>query len=110
MKLRPRYDAANNPIGFYFKCPACNEYHAVGPSWMFNGNHDAPTFRPSILVTGPQAINNDLGEWTGEYVRDESGVPKRMKCHSFITDGRIEFLSDCNHALAGTTVELPEVT
>lgn len=29
-------------------------------------------------------------------------------CHSFVRDGRIEFLSDCTHALAGQTVELSE--
>jgi hypothetical protein len=31
-------------------------------------------------------------------------------CHSFVTDGRIQFLGDCTHALAGQTVDLPEWT
>lgn len=31
------------------------------------------------------------------------------RCHSFIEGGRIRFLSDCSHALAGQTVELPEI-
>jgi hypothetical protein len=31
------------------------------------------------------------------------------RCHSFITDGKIEFLSDCTHSLAGQTVELKPV-
>lgn len=31
-------------------------------------------------------------------------------CHSFVTAGRIEFLPDCTHALAGQTVDLPEIT
>jgi hypothetical protein len=30
-------------------------------------------------------------------------------CHSFITDGKIQFLSDCTHSFAGKTVELPEL-
>jgi hypothetical protein len=29
-------------------------------------------------------------------------------CHSFVTDGRIQFLSDCTHELAGQTVDLPD--
>ncbi len=28
-------------------------------------------------------------------------------CHSFLTDGRIQFLDDCTHAMAGQTVDLP---
>lgn len=28
-------------------------------------------------------------------------------CHSFITDGQIQFLNDCTHPLAGQTVPLP---
>ena len=31
------------------------------------------------------------------------------RCHSFVTDGRIQFLSDCTHALAGQTVDLPDI-
>jgi hypothetical protein len=31
-------------------------------------------------------------------------------CHSFVTDGRIQFLEDCTHELAGQTVDLPEWT
>jgi hypothetical protein len=26
----------------------------------------------------------------------------------FVTDGRIQFLGDCTHALAGQTVDLPD--
>jgi hypothetical protein len=28
-------------------------------------------------------------------------------CHSFVVDGRIQFLGDCTHHLAGQTVDLP---
>jgi hypothetical protein len=31
-----------------------------------------------------------------------------LVCHSFVTDGKIQFLSDCTHALAGQTVALPD--
>lgn len=28
-------------------------------------------------------------------------------CHSFVREGRIQFLGDCTHRLAGHTVDLP---
>jgi hypothetical protein len=34
-------------------------------------------------------------------------MPERQ-CHSFVTDGKIQFLPDCYHSLKGQTVELPE--
>jgi hypothetical protein len=30
-------------------------------------------------------------------------------CHLFLTDGRLQYLGDCTHALAGQTVPLPEL-
>jgi hypothetical protein len=32
----------------------------------------------------------------------------RIVCHSFVTDGRIQFLDDSTHELAGETADLPE--
>lgn len=84
-----------------FWCPGCQGAHQVGvgagpgPRWGYNGNPDAPTFTPSVLVTYAGA---DAGK---------DGAPPEI-CHSFVTDGRIQFLSDCTHALAGKTVELPD--
>lgn len=84
--------------GYRFDCPGCGEPHqvpTVGPkAWGFNGDVSRPTFSPSILVTW----RHHDGEETHEHT-----------CHSFVRDGRIEFLSDCSHALAGQTVDLPEV-
>lgn len=62
-------------------------------AWGFNGNVDAPTLTPSLLLT--QGV-------TPCDRRD------KFVCHSFVTDGRIQFLSDCTHSLAGQTVDLPE--
>jgi hypothetical protein len=96
-----------------FMCPGCNGLHQIrvqgegGPMWAWNGSHDAPTFTPSVLVTGVQAVNDANGNWTGEYVRDANGEPLPLVCHSFVTDGWIQYLGDCTHALAGQTVELP---
>lgn len=82
-------------------CPGCDSPHqvAVGdgprPRWGYNGNPESPTFTPSVLVsyTGPDA--------------DQDGAPPAV-CHSFIVDGRMQFLGDCTHKLAGQTVPIPE--
>ena len=86
-------------VGYSVWCPGCAEAHSlrVGQSgWSFNDNVDAPTFQPSVLVT-----------WRVPPPREPDDPPDRI-CHSFITDGRIQFLGDCTHALAGQTVPLPE--
>ncbi len=84
---------------YKFYCPACGECHwvAVGPRsvwpqnlrWSFNGDFEKPTINPSVLVTRKMP--------NGE-----------TRCHTFVREGRIQYLSDCTHALAGQTVELPE--
>lgn len=71
-----------------FECPACGCLHSVKtPRWQFNGDLEKPTVSPSILVPGSQAEND-------------------FTCHSFIKDGKIQFLGDCTHHLAGQTVDL----
>lgn len=73
-----------------FWCPGCDSPHAINVSagqWTYNDDAEAPTFTPSVLVTGGS----------------DNGV-----CHSFVTDGRIQFLGDCTHALANQTVPLAE--
>lgn len=76
-------------IHWWFWCPGCEELHAyTTPRWTRTGTDDAPTFAPSLLVT--------YGN------RDE------RRCHLFLRDGVLDFLSDCAHALAGQKVPLPE--
>lgn len=76
-----------------FRCPGCESIHPVeveapgGAGWTWNGSMDQPTFQPSLLCN-----QHDPGS----------------RCHSFINNGRIQFLSDCHHALAGQTVDLPD--
>jgi len=72
---------------FSFFCPGCNCAHwfkTTGNSkrWTWNNNYDSPTISPSISVPN--------------------------QCHSFVRDGKIQFLSDCKHKLAGKTVDLPD--
>lgn len=87
-----------------FLCPACrcNHFVSVGPRsywdirWQFNGDYDKPTVNPSVLVTV-------------DIPADVKVEPNVRRCHSFIRDGKIQFLSDCTHALAGKTIDLPEL-
>lgn len=98
-----------------FICPCCNEMHQVTvegegrPRWDYNGNPDAPTFAPSVLVRGVQTELDSRGEWTGDWVFGTDGKPLPLVCHSFVRNGRIQFLNDCTHALAGQTVVLTDV-
>lgn len=100
-----------------FECPGCNIWHQVmtgngdGPRWGWNGSAEKPTFTPSILVRWdhwtPPATTLEISAKirSGEIVQTKvSDV-----CHSFVTDGRIQFLSDCTHSLAGQTVDIPDL-
>lgn len=90
-------DSSENRVkGLYlFHCPGCgyaHPVHTITPSasrakWDFNGDIDKPTISPSLLC------NKD---WP------------TSRCHSFIKDGRIQFLADCWHDLKGQIVEIPE--
>ena len=85
--------------GYLFFCPGCEIEHLVyvtapdKPNWQFNNNPDAPTFSPSIDVRYPWGPSRE-----------------ERHCHSFVTDGKIQFLGDCTHALKGQTVEIPNWT
>lgn len=98
---------------YMFVCPACKCAHAIAsknnsiglPAWSFNMDMEKPTVSPSIKVIGrhPKGYSNGTHApmgWNGEYVDDI--------CHSFVKDGKIQFLSDCTHELAGKTLEIPE--
>lgn len=56
--------------------------------WSWNGSIDAPTLKPSVLTKSFSNI---------------------FRCHSFINDGKVQFLSDCSHEHAGKTLNLLNV-
>jgi len=82
--------------GWVFWCPGCDSVHRVDDTWSVDPT--AVTINPSVLVNGA-----DLGKPT------EPMQPWNMRCHSFVKDGKIQFLDDCDHKLKGQTVELPYV-
>ena len=71
-------------------CPGCAEYHKIGNNWTFNGDHDRPTFSPSIIVRG-----ENVGKDSTPTI-----------CHSFLIDGIWQYLHDSTHELAGIHVPL----
>lgn len=103
----------------HFECPGCDCMHGIRikgethPVWGWNGSMDAPTFTPSILIRSghfdPGRTSDKCWCTYNAEHPDEPAPFKCSVCHSFVTDGKIQFLGDCTHALAGQTVELPEV-
>lgn len=94
-KLVP-YGACDFLEGYLFWCPGCEEHHGFRIAvpegskcptvWHFDGNMEQPTFSPSLLVTSTRG--------------------RGTRCHLFLKGGKIQFLNDCKHHLAGKTVEL----
>lgn len=88
------------PEAYIFVCPGCGFDHIIyvqqvpGKNydlWDFNGDLEKPTFNPSLLLSRGSPIH-------------------RPRCHSFIREGKIQFLDDCDHALKGQTVDLKDVS
>lgn len=68
-------------------CSMCRTHHPYDSGrWTFNGDYDNPTFRESMLV------------------KREGYV-----CHSYVTDGMIQYLPDCTHELKGKTIPLEKI-
>lgn len=88
MKIRHK---ANGTRMFW--CPGCECVHRFNDTWVISGTDEAPTVTPSLLVTG--------------WIESQQFVGAR--CHSFIRDGKIQFLEDCGHKLKGLTVLLPDL-
>lgn len=68
--------------GFRFYCPGCDENHWFDSRWTFDGNMEEPTVAPSLLFLA------------------------NKRCHLFVTKGTIVYLKDCEHYLAGKTVDM----
>ncbi len=103
--LRNARDSDGSRDHLTFCCPGCRKYfsniehglpmmerHSVivrGPgAWGYNGDPEKPTFSPSVLLR-TQYWDEANERWI-PYV-----------CHSFVENGRINFLEDCTHELRG---------
>lgn len=77
---------------YEYMCLGCGYTHVFalkeeGGHHNWNNDYENPTVAPSLV---------------------QNFVPDKM-CHSFIKEGKIQYLTDCTHHLAGQTVELPEI-
>ncbi len=87
MKARRIIDYNGNEHIAY-NCPGCGYEHVFSPKvHTFNNDLDSLTVSPSLLLNNPQGHHT---------------------CHSFVKEGKIQFLNDCWHALNGQTVDLPD--
>ncbi|HET7657828.1 MAG TPA: DUF6527 family protein [Bacillales bacterium] len=83
-----RHRNENEVGGYLFFCPGCGENHYFkvdSGGWTFNGDEENPTFSPSLLYP-----------------------TKKVRCHLFLKKGKIQYLSDCGHELAGKTIDCPD--
>ncbi|QED11703.1 hypothetical protein PP914_gp215 [Arthrobacter phage Qui] len=91
-----------------FWCPGCDDLHMVDNKvWQVSDFIFGLTIRPSILVYERQKLINEDLPWD-ELLKPENKTTT-PRCHSFVTDGKIEFLSDSTHKLAGQTVDIPDL-
>lgn len=102
MKIKHVTNGDGGHYGYRWECPGCGDPHVIPTKptergWDFDGNEESPTFSPSILVHRHGILNED------------GSVGQSPLCHSFIRAGRIEYCGDSTHALAGQTVDLPDV-
>ena len=85
-------NAKESSGGFIFTCPACGYDHFIktfgSNPWNWDGNEEKPTVTPSLLI-------------------HKSGDDPR--CHLFLTGGKIQYTADCEHKLAGQTIDMIEI-
>jgi len=105
-KVTPVKNQAGDLVAYRLNCPGCEGPHVIyvgewtdrngrqHTGWTFNGDVDAPTFNPSLLVHEVKYPEGDVGQ---------------PRCHSFIRGGKIQFLGDCGHPLKNQTVGLADV-
>lgn len=104
-----------------FFCPGCKDFHVVPiesgtkDSWKWNQNVEAPTFFPSVDVKSGHYMNSHKPgsscwcTYNKEHPEDAEDGFECVHCHSWVTDGVINFLTDCTHSLAGQSVPIPDL-
>jgi len=97
MRVKPVYESNHMRFGIRFECPGCGESHIVktmgDDSWSFNNDYDHPTLSPDVNAYEPT----------------NAPPPLEPRCHFRLERGVISFEADSGHALAGKSVELPEL-
>lgn len=79
-----------------FYCLACKAIHKADTRFLFNYNHDKPTFRQEIRLR------------VGPFAEGHVHAGKFLECHSRIRNGEIAYSPSSTHEYAGKTVGLPD--
>lgn len=77
---------------YLYMCKGCGYEHAFalrsdGGNHEFNMDLENPTISPSLM---------------------QNFTPGKT-CHSYIKNGKIQYLNDCHHKLAGQTIEMEDI-
>lgn len=90
-------------------CPGCRAGHSIqygtDRDWTWDGNAEKPTFQPSVLVYPHGRSWND-DDPMPHGVAGNPPPRAQVRCHSFVNAGRIQYLADSEHELAGQTVDM----
>lgn len=80
-----------------FWCPACEMIHQLDERWKVGGTPEVPDVEGSYLRngSGPVGVEPDIME--------------TPRCHLFIRNGQLQYLSDCSHSMAGQIIPMPEL-
>lgn len=73
------------------------------PNWTWNGRLEKPTIKPSVLTRGTLPLTDEQHD---RVMKGEKLTPTPFVCHSFINDGKVQFLGDCTHEFKNQTVDL----
>ena len=120
MSDHPRVKVWKDGGRISFDCPGCKDKHIIpvngnqsnGHGWSWNGSVELPTLTPSINAKSGHHADSNYECYCNmsQRIPDADDHPEWCYiCHSFVTDGKIQFLTDCTHPLAGQTVDLPPV-
>ena len=89
---------------YEFWCPACEMHHHIDDKWTIDLVNN--TLSPSVLWESMNHRKHWKTDENGDYIfgKDNKVIgAKKIKCHSFVKNGTIQYLNDCTHELAGTT-------
>lgn len=106
-KLATNGTAPGRRLNFW--CPGCKDTHSITvdapDAWTWDGDIRRPTIKPSIKVMPHKTLIDDTLE--GDALTAPENITNTPLCHSYVARGRIQFLGDSTHKLAGRTVDLP---
>lgn len=103
------------PVGVIFLPVIIKGQRAGTGNWSWNGDVEKPTLKPSLLVTSGHLVPEFKPEdscWC-KYYKDhpeDNPVFQCYRCHTWINDGKAQFLPDSTHKFAGQTLDLLDIS